>query len=68
MLSPMVNPTTLLTLHKARERELFAKAKESSLLEAAKSARHHNAVGASRPRLGTRFPARILDLLVSFGL
>ncbi len=68
MFSPMVNPTTLLILHEAREHELFAKARESSLLEAAKNARTYKAVEPNRSSLRHGFAARILDLLVSFGL
>ena len=64
----MVDPNMVYELHKTRENDLFAKARESSLLEAAKNARPHKAVGASWTRLGTRFPARILDLLVFLGL
>ncbi len=68
MYHPWVNPNALYELHKVREQELFAKAKESRLLEAAKNARTLIAVGANRPRLRHRFLAGIGDFLVSFGL
>ena len=68
MSTPMVNPNILLTLHKVRERELLAKAREIRLLEAAKNTRTLIAVGANRPRLRHRFLAGILDFLASFGL
>ena len=68
MFSPMLNPATLLALHKARERELLAKARESHLLSAAKNARTLKAAGANKPRLRDRFLVGIGRSLMSFGL
>jgi len=64
----MVDPNMLYALHKARERDLFANARESSLLEAAKNTKTHKAVGANRPSLRHRFLVGIGDFLASFGL
>ena len=68
MFTPMFSPNLLLELHRGRERELLAKARESQLLNAAKNARLQSGAEANRPRPQDRVSLEIGSLLVSFGL
>ncbi len=68
MISSFGNHIMLFELHKTRERELLAAARESRLREAARNARTLRVLEATRPRLRHRFLVGVGDFLAFFGL
>ncbi len=67
MFSSQMSHHVLLELHRVREFELLAAAKESSFLKAAKDSEGLGIVDATRPRLLKRSLVGVCRFLMAFG-